>query len=391
MPLWEGFIMTRDIFKELLSAELPEFLSSNIAPFQAKALRHMLDCQTYKMGFNLEVCPHCGHEHIHYNSCRDRNCPFCQSVDKELWLAKYQQLLLNVSYFHIVFTIPDKLNSLCIQNRKTMFNILFKAAADTLSTMAASDTYNFGKIGFSSILHTWGSNLSFHPHLHCIVTGGGLHKGKWNSANKKFFMSVKAMSKVFRSKFLELVSKHFSSLEFFNDIEELAQRHAFDNFISSLYAFDWVVYAKKPFSSPKYVLEYIGRYSHRIAIAPSRVLSYDSNTHTVTFTYKDYKDHSKTKEMVISAQEFLRRFTMHILPPRFVKIRHYGILSNATRSTLLPICRKLTQSSTPDIPIPTRLEIIEQLLGIKPGICPKCGQPTEHVVSVTHHVFHNSS
>lgn len=368
--------MARDTFRDLLTNEFPNFINSAVlSKQQKKVLHNIYKCQTSLMGFNLESCPDCDYSAIHYNSCKDRHCPICQSVERELWIEKYQQLLLNVQYFHIVFTVPDSLHPIFLSNQKLLYDFLFKASAYALSFLSNTESFNYGNIGFSSILHTWGQNLSFHPHIHSIVTGGGLQDNHWISSKKNFFLPVQSLSKTFKSKFLKLIKSNRDKLVFPESLNHLNNDYDFDNFISSLFNKDWVVYTKKPFSSPDKVLEYIGRYSHRIAISPSRITNYDSSNHTVTFKYKDYKDHSKIKSMTLSVTEFLRRFSLHILPFRFVKIRHYGIMSNNSRKVSLPLARTLTDSPEPRPPS-SKTEIIERLIGHKLGSCPNCGAKT---------------
>lgn len=243
--------MSRQLFRDLLNNEYSSFKNScHLSFHQQHVFSHMINCQTENMGFNTESCPDCGYTHTHYNSCRDRHCVFCQSVERELWIQKYKSLLINTQYFHIVFTVPEKLNPIFLLNKSLMYNILFNASSKARLTMAESDNYGFGKIGLTSILHTWGQTLSFHSHVHYIVTGGGISDNCWVLCKKNDFMTVKAKSKVFRSLFLSLLSKQAKKLILTGDIEYLNNPYDFDNFISSLYNTEWVVYSKKSFEPP---------------------------------------------------------------------------------------------------------------------------------------------
>lgn len=323
---------------------------------------HLSKCKTGKCGLNFTKCDNCGENVMHYNSCRDRHCPQCQAITREVWSFKERQHVLNIQYFHVVFTLPYELNQLVITYPKEMYNLLFDTVAKTLTELSADEKYLGAQIGFTSVLHTWGQNLSLHPHLHVIVSGGG-HKGKatWIDSKKDFFIPVKVMSRKFRGKFLDKLKK---SGFFDNDDEENK------NTLSVCYQKEWVVYCKKPFKNPDSVIKYLSRYTHRIAISNGRILKHED--HKVTFKYKDYKDGSKIKEMTLDEEEFIRRFFMHVLPKGFSKIRHYGFLSSSNKKARLAILKKLT--NTPILPsdnLPTK-EIIKLIMKKFDYVCPYC-------------------
>jgi hypothetical protein len=279
--------------------------------WQLRTLSAIRRCRTAALGGHIDACDDCGNIRISYNSCRNRHCPKCQGHKREEWIQARTHELLPVPYFHVVFTLPDVLNSLALHKPKEVYDALYAATWQTLATFGKQKGVQMGMI---AILHTWGQNLSLHPHLHCIVPGGGVDKnGNWQNirTDGKFLFPVKTLSKVFRAKYVAHLSK---SITLDKEIR------------SKLFAKDWVVYAKRPFGSPKSVVEYLGRYTHKIAISNHRLQSIDKST--VTFAYKDYKQDDQKKSMCLSHQEFIRRFAQHILPLRFVKIRHYGFLSS---------------------------------------------------------------
>ncbi|MCD7808060.1 MAG: IS91 family transposase [Erysipelotrichaceae bacterium] len=337
-----------------------------------KAYNYMAACGTDVFGFNAYECEDCDYKRIHYNSCGNRNCPSCQAKQREEWISKMSEFLLDIPYFHVVFTVPDSLNDIFLYNKKKMYNLLFSTSSKTL--LKVSEKY-YGQVGFTSILHTWGQNLWIHPHIHMIVSGGGLtidENGNdiFKKAPANYLVPVKALSKMFRGKFIDgmkkllLVDNDGNPIDF-ND-------ESYKTLIDELYSKDWVVYSKKPFNNNQAVLNYIGRYSHRVAITNSRILNYDETNHTVTFRYKDYKDNSKQKEMTLDALEFIRRFMMHIVPYGFIKIRHYGFMSNNTRKTKLPLCRELLGQPAPKNIDPDDSDPDDDQKD-KECRCPKCG------------------
>jgi len=333
------------------------------------------------LGAHIDSCDSCGHLNVSYNSCRNRHCPKCQSSASHEWVQKQQESLLDVQYFHVVFTVPDSLNTLFMYNQMSCYNLLFKAASDTLLQLTKDPKHLGATIGFTSVLHTWGQNLSFHPHLHCIVTGGGLNElqNQFIYSKKKFLLPVRILSKVFRGKFLDYLKQTYLNhpIDFFFPRSDANPNEYFFPLINQLYSIDWVVYAKPTFKHSSAVIKYLGRYTHRIAISNSRILSMDNGL--VSFKYKDYKDDNHQKIMTLSADEFIRRFLMHVLPSGFRKIRHYGILSNCVRKKQITLVRKLIGVSS----------FLSQLLlethePYQP-ICPVCKQG--HLV-FSHRVSH---
>ena len=341
---------------------------------QHKAISAIRKCRTSHLGGHVDICDSCGNTQISYNSCRNRHCPKCQTLAKERWIYNQKSNLLNVGYFHVVFTIPDTLNSIIYQNQRQLYTLLFKATSETLSELSSDKKYLGAKLGFTSILHTWGQNLMHHPHIHCIVPGGGLSStGKWINSRKKFFIPVKVLSRKFRGKFLYYLKQLYyeNKLEFHGNQNYLSDESEFEKLLSATYSKEWIVYCKPPFKDAACVVEYLGRYTHRVAISNTRILSIDNGT--VTFKWRDYKDKNKYKVMTISADEFIRRFLIHILPSVFMKIRHYGLLGNRNKTAKLNICKQLT--NTPILlrhKIPT-LELIKEITGRDLSKCPNCG------------------
>lgn len=322
-----------------------EFRNNHRLPLhQLKTMNCIESCRTSKLGGHIDECDSCGHLRISYNSCRNRHCPKCQYLSKERWLLNREQDLLPVGYFHVVFTIPDGLNPIALRNQKEVYSILFRAASETLLELGKDPKYLGGQLGFISVLHTWGQNLMDHPHLHCIVPGGGLSLDGsfWMNSRKKFFIPVKVLSKKFQGKFLAYLKEAYGNgrLRFPGQIESLGRNCNFQRLIDNLYQINWVVYCKPPFKSPYHVLRYLGRYTHRVAISNNRII--DISNGQVAFKWRDYKDHNRNKLMSVETNEFIRRYLLHVLPPKFVKIRHYGILSNRNRNSKLKVCQKLT-------------------------------------------------
>ncbi len=358
----------QDIFIEHGEAYLN---SHRLLSWQFKAIYAVSNCRTSTLGGHLDRCDRCDYLQISYNSCRNRNCPKCQTLNKERWIEARKEDLLDTGYFHIVFTIPDSLNQVAYQNPQIVYNILFKAAAETLKELAADKKYLGAEIGFSQILHTWGQNLMHHPHIHCIIPGGGLSPdGRWVNSRKKFFIPVKVIAKKFKGKFLSYLKK--VPLESYGSRESLKSGSNLHHFFSSLYQKKWVVYCKPPFKNAGYVVEYLGRYTHRVAITNNRILKLENGI--VTFKWRDYKENNKQKTMTLAVEEFIRRFLIHVLPTGYTKIRHYGFLSPRNKSTKLLLCKKLTFTA---IPVPkekkSAVELIIKLTGKDITICPRCG------------------
>lgn len=314
-----------------------------------KVMHHILKCHTKDMGMNEVSCPECGYHELHYNSCRDRNCPECQYGKCQEWVDTYKESIIDgIEYFHIVFTLPGELNSLILCNQRELYKLMFTSASQALLKSGKKD---YGKLGFTLILHSWSSSMVFHPHLHCIAAGGGLKEDRKSKqsefvmapkGDKAFFISVYKISDLFKKIFLDGLKELHSKLCFSDQDKDLAYDSPFESFLSSLYDKKWVVFSKPTFENTDAVVNYIGRYTHRIAISNSRIKNYDEENGTVTFTYNDYKDREHLKkDMTLSVREFLRRFFMHVLPGHFIKIRHYGFMSNASRKKLVDKCRKL--------------------------------------------------
>lgn len=338
----------------------------NPPPHVWKAVRAIQNCRTAALGGHTDICDECGYVKVSYNSCRNRHCPKCQALSKEQWIADRETELLPVGYFHVVFTLPEELNELCIHNRVSLFNLLFKASAETLKQLAKDNKYLGAETGFISILHTWGQNLMFHPHVHIIISGGGLTTdSKWRNSRKKFFIPVKVLAKLFRGKFLHALQ------EIRHKVRGLEDDNAFQGLYKTLYSKDWYVYCKKPFKSCRSVLQYLGRYTHRIAISNHRILSIQDEK--VSFKWRDYKDGSKEKVMILTSDEFMRRFLLHILPPGFTKIRHYGFLASAVKKRKLTLCKKLTGAKIVEKIKLSTVELIEKLTGRDITLCPSCG------------------
>ncbi len=319
------------------------------------------------LGGHRDECEDCGHVKISYNSCRNRHCPKCQFLRKEQWLEARQKELLPIPYFHIVFTVPEALNPLALRNQTAVYNLLFKSASETLIELAAR---RFGRIGVIAVLHTWGQNLMDHPHLHCIVTGGGLSSRGWVSSKKKFFLPVKVMSRLFRGKLLSYLGKAHegNELRFTGAIADTEE--TFNQFLKGLYAREWVVYCKPPFNGPETVIAYLGRYTHRAAITNHRITSMEDRK--VSFFWKDYADGNRRKVMTLDAGEFIRRFLLHVLPDGFVKVRYFGILSNRNRKACLQECRQRLGVAEHQAAAETWEEMLLRITGIDVTRCPLC-------------------
>ena len=339
---------------------------------QHKAMSAIQKCRTSELGSHRDVCENCGVVEISYNSCRNRHCPKCQTLSKERWIDNQKHNLLNVGYFHIVFTVPDDLRSLIYQNQSVLYTVLFQAVHETLKELAANKKYLGAEIGFTSVLHTWGQNLSFHPHIHCIVPAGGLSKTRrWIHSRENFFIPVKVLSRKFRGKFLHLLQSANLSFPCNNKLPD--DPGWLQSLLNACYNKEWVVYCKPPFKTSACVVEYLGRYTHRVAISNNRILKVENGF--VSFKWRDYKDGNKWKVMTLSASEFIRRFLMHVLPHRFMKIRHYGFLGNRNKNMKLLVCKILTR--TPIVPKQktSTLSLLCKILGRDPNICCHCGLP----------------
>ena len=338
-PPWE----VADIIR-IAGSRFRERYRASLTWPQIKVLLAIARCRTAALGGHLDYCTHCGYRTgISYNSCRNRHCPKCQTNARQKWLAKRQQELLPVNYFHLVFSVPHLLVPLMWQNKKILFALLFDASAATLLEVAADPKHLGAEMGFLSILHTWGQTLQPHPHIHCVVPGGGLSPDhqRWLSTPGNFFLPVRVLSRVFRGKFVAGLRRAFRAqqLTFHGECLPLVNEQTFTAFLNSLFQEDWVVYAKPPFGGAEHVLHYLGRYTHRVAISNHRILAV--NQSQVIFRWKDYAHHNKQRTMPLTCEEFLRRFLQHVLPKGFPRIRYFGWLANRRRNKLLPLCRDL--------------------------------------------------
>ena len=367
----------------------PEYRQRHrLLPHQHRLMRAIEQCRTAALGGHVERCSHCSHQRISYNSCRNRHCPKCQNLARAQWLERRKGELLPVEYFHVVFTIPSQLHDLTFQNKQVVYNLLFQASAGAIQSIARDPKHLGADVGFFSILHTWGQNLTLHPHIHSVVTGGGLSpdRSRWIFTHPGFFLSVRVLSSRFRTLLLDALRQAFdgNQLEFHASIEPLRDPACFGRWLQSLAQIDWVVYAKPPFGGPRQVLEYLGRYTHRVAISNQRLLGFDDGR--VTFQYKDYR-HSgqeRRKQMTLDAEEFIRRFLLHALPPGFQRIRHYGILASSQKKTLLALARQLLNVALHPV-APSVSEILQTLavfLAMTQSlrICPVCKAGTMEIV-----------
>lgn len=346
---------------------------------QLSVLRAIEICRTATLGGHVEQCGHCAYTRHAYNSCRNRHCPKCQGAERFEWLKDRQDELLPVEYFHVVFTLPEAIAQIALHNKETVYNILFRMAAETLSTIAADRKHLGARIGFFAVLHTWGQNLLHHPHLHCVVPGGGLSSDHehWVSCRPGFFLPVKVLSRLFRRLFLDALQQAFQNgaLRFFGELSSLRDAAAFTAYLKPLRDREWIVYAKPPFGGPQQVLRYLGRYTHRVAISNQRLLSLENGQ--VHFQWKDYKHKSKqnSKTMAVDTSEFIRRFLLHTLPPGLQRIRHFGFLANCHRKAKLALCRQFLLPPLIEL-LPQSAQtrpLLELLRKNKPVTCPHCG------------------
>lgn len=353
-----------------------------VSPQQAAVMHRLAACRTAALGGHVDACPPCGYTRISYNSCRDRHCPKCQGVKRAEWLENRLERLLPVHHFHLVFTLPKQLNPLMLRNPVLLYDLLFQAASQAVLTLAADPKRLGAQVGLTAILHTWGQNLMFHPHLHCVVTGGGLSLDgrQWIATQPDFFLPVKVLGRLFRGLFLAKL-KDFSQagrLRLAGSAAVLTDPRRFRRWLNDLYRRNWIVYAKRPFGGAEQVFRYLGRYSHRVAIANSRLVAMTDGY--VDFQWKDYADENRPKIMRLNAEEFLRRFLLHVLPRRFVRIRHYGLLASRNVPTKLAQCRQLLEAtpqrtaSAAVIP-KTWSQRMEEWTGENPRRCPHCHGP----------------
>ena len=344
---------------------------------QLKVMSAIENCRTAALGGHVEQCEDCAHTRIAYNSCRNRHCPKCQGAAAKQWLAEREAELLPVPYYHVVFTLPAAIADIAYQNKAVIYDILFKASAETLTTIAADRKHLGARIGVTSVLHTWGSALTHHPHVHIIVPGGGiaLDGKRWVSCRPGFFLPVRVLSRLFRRLFLEkLVAAHQAGrLQFFGHHEHLTDSNAFASFMAPLRQIEWVVYAKRPFGGPQAVLAYLSRYTHRVAISNSRLIALDNNG--VTFKWKNYRleGRERFKRMTLDTHEFIRRFLIHVLPRGFHRIRHYGLFASGSRSENIARARELLAMPAPENKTADVGAASENEPQTLPHPCPCCG------------------
>jgi len=369
-PVWE----VADILRRHGAAYCAQ---QTLPVHQLRMMRALQLCRTATLGGHIERCGHCDHQRISYNSCRNRHCPKCQNLARAQWIEKRKAELLPIAYFHIVFTIPEQLNPLALQNKKVFYDLLFATAAAALQTIARDPKHLGADIGFFSILHTWGQTLTHHPHIHSVVTGGGLRPDRsgWIHSRKRFCVSVNVLSRRFRKLLLEALHEAFQQhrLSFHGNLAPLAEPRVFYALLAPLVKRKWVVYAKPPFGGPQQVIDYLGRYTHRVAISNHRLKNVENGQ--VTFQYKQYraKDGQQAREMTVSAQEFIRRFLLHTLPPGFQRIRHYGLLASRPKQGNLALCRQFLDMPAirPSAAGERDKQVREQLLAPL-LLCPQC-------------------
>jgi len=367
---------------DIIRAHGAAFLDASGAALSA-GQRHVLedlaDCRTAALGGHVEACDRCGHQQIAYNSCRNRHCPKCQATAAAQWLEAQAADLLPVAYFHVVFTLPAGLGPIALQNPRVVYGILFRAAAETLLQVAADPKHLGAEIGFLAVLHTWGQTLQHHPHVHCVVPGGGLSPdgSRWIACRPDFFLPVRVLSRVFRGKFLEGLHAAFDrgKLAFHGRLSALADPGRFHDRLRAAARTEWVVYAKPPFGGPEAVLKYLARYTHRVAISNSRLIELKDGR--VSFRSKDYARGGRERTTILEAPEFLRRFLQHVLPSGFVRIRHYGFLANRHRQEKVALCRALLgvrstpEALLPGISAPPDGTIRDRS---RTSVCPACGE-----------------
>jgi len=335
-----------------------------------KVLHAIVRCRTAALGGHIDACMRCGHRAaISYNSCRNRHCPKCQTGARERWIQARRRELLSTPYVHVVFTLPPQLASLALQNKKVIYGLLLRASAETLLEVARNPRHLGAEIGFFSVLHTWNQKLQLHPHVHCVIPAGGLSldRTRWIRSRPRFFLPIQVLRRVFRGKFVAGLKSAFQrkQLHCSGNLAFLAQPGIFASWLRPLFRKDWIVYCKPPFGGPEYVLHYLGRYTHRVAISNHRLVSFENDQ--VTFNWRDSAHNNEQKLMALSLDEFLRRFLLHVLPKGFVRIRHFGFLASRRRAQLLPLCLAALDS----LPAQTETSTTQDMSPHR--ICPQCG------------------
>ena len=364
-----------DVFRKH-GAEYLEAYAPSASLEHKLVLRSLARCRTAALGGH-KIRYSCGHEEISYNSCHDRHCPKCQGEARKKWLDARAADLLRVGYFHVVFTLPDELGPIALQNRRQVYGLLFRAVSETLLTIARDPKHLGAEIGFLAVLHTWGQNLHIHPHVHCVVPGGGISPdgSRWISSRKRFFLPVRVLSRLFRKKFLNFLreAQARGKIHFHGKLAYLSDPESWKVFLQSINKRDWVVYSKPPFGGPTQVLKYLARYTHRVAISNQRLVSLQDGK--VTFEWKDYAHGNTRREMTITAVEFIRRFLQHVLPKGFMHIRHYGLLANRGRKKKLALARQLLGEHGQDdtnVETPSGQDALEAPTREASALCPIC-------------------
>ena len=363
--------------QDVLQRFYPGYLDSYVPNAQQdKVVRHILNCKTGAYGVNVSRCSSCGHVQFHNNSCRDRSCPMCQALSNELWIDAQNEHVLDTDYYHIVFTCPSELNPLIYCNQKELYSLFFHTVAETVLELSANPAHLGGTPGFISVMHTWSSNLSYHPHIHVLCTGGGLDADRnWHQKREGYFLPGKAIAKVFRGKFLSgLKDLHKDGkLCYAGEAEKYRNHYEYQELINLCFQKNWVTDIRESFAGAESVMHYLGRYTHRIAISNGRILRMDEKS--VTFRVKDYRNGGVWKELTLDGVEVVRRFLMHVPPRRFVRIRHYGLLSNQKKRRLIPLCRNLIgcREFLRRFRKDDKVRAIRILYKIDVTKCPKCG------------------
>jgi len=357
------------IFREYETEYINKY---NPDKYTQKVIRAITDCRTEKLGGHIQKCNSCGHEITMYNSCRNRHCPQCQFMKKEAWIQKKKDEVLPFQYFHVVFTLPDLLNPIVYKNKKLLYKLLFDTTKETLLSVAENEKYFGAKIGFFSILHTWGQKLNLHPHIHCVVPGGGFveKKSKWISSPKDYFVPVQVLAKRFRSLFLVELKRLYKENLLYLKGTNYFELQQFQKLIDKLFETEWIVYIKESFKNSDSVIQYLSKYTHRIAISNHRILSVKNGI--VSFSYKDYKNENKKKVMNIPVLRFMRNFLLHVVPHRFVRIRYFGLISNSTKKKQVMDCREYYKIKEKKRAIKTWQEIYREVTGDDVYRCKKC-------------------
>jgi hypothetical protein len=365
-----------EVFREFTPAFLHRY-GDTLSPDQRRVLWHVARCRTAELGGHVEECDRCGHRRIAYNSCCNRHCPKCQAAARAQWLDQRSAELLPVEYFHVVFTLPHEIGPLALQNRRRIYGMLFQATAESLLTIAADPRHLGAQIGFLAVLHTWGQNLHLHPHVHCVVPGGGLSpdRSRWIACRPGFFLPVRVLSRLFRAKFLSFLRDAYEcrQISFHGQQRYLEEPARFRQLVAALREKEWVVYAKPPFGGPEVVLKYLARYTHQVAISNYRLIAIENDQ--VHFHWKDYTDGNRPKTMALAGVEFVRRFLLHVVPSGFVRIRHFGFLAHRHRAEKLELCRRLLnveQASDKEAGAQPAMNQGTTEVALPPDLCPAC-------------------